>query len=144
MSEQRVITPKYVNAPKPGKKMGSVALEDGSRLAAYSEVLAKMQPGKTYSCTVESQQWTNGQVWVIKGVSEPTPAQKAVASNEQSDKERMMFIMGVCGRAMGSGKFDATDIRLLTMAARDAYDTVITGKQENDDPFDDGGDSVPF
>ena len=55
------------------------------------------------------------------------PMQQPLASSppppsvSQHDKEMYMFIMGVVGRSMGSGKFEANDIKVLTLAASDAW-----------------------
>lgn len=53
---------------------------------------------------------------------QPAPQQQAPAPRPNGDKERGMFIMGVVGRAMGSGQFSVNDVKLLTLAARDAWD----------------------
>lgn len=44
-------------------------------------------------------------------------------------KSLEMFVMGVVGRAMGSGKFDTQDIPLLTAAAVEAWNTHMKGMQ---------------
>jgi hypothetical protein len=43
----------------------------------------------------------------------------------QADQARHIFITGVVGRAMGSGKFTASEIPVLTQAAGEAYDRLL-------------------
>ena len=56
-----------------------------------------------------------------KGTSAPTPSQAKTYGAKSDDQSRLMFITGIVGRAMGSGKFDAVDIESLTLAAEQAY-----------------------
>lgn len=60
------------------------------------------------------------------GWQRPAPQQPAPprpASNGDS-KSGEMFVMGVVGRAMGSGKFETQDIKLLALAAAEAWGEV--------------------
>lgn len=50
---------------------------------------------------------------------QPTPAGAATPVN--LDKERDMFVTGVVGRAMGGGQFSAGDIKILALAADEAW-----------------------
>ena len=42
------------------------------------------------------------------------------------DQERMIFITGVVGRAMGSGKFTASEVPVLVQAAAEAFDRLTS------------------
>jgi hypothetical protein len=42
----------------------------------------------------------------------------------QTDQARHIFVTGCVGRALGSGKFAASEIRVLTQAANEAYDLI--------------------
>lgn len=46
------------------------------------------------------------------------------------DQSRQIFITGVVGRAMGSGKFSASEVLVLTEAAAEAYDRLTNPKKE--------------
>ncbi len=56
----------------------------------------------------------------------PMPAPQP--SNDPAAKT--IFITGVVGRAMGSGKFMSTDVLALTMAAKAAYEQVVLGQMQ--------------
>ncbi len=57
--------------------------------------------------------------------SAPAPAPPRPQANGNGDtKSGEMFVMGVVGRAMGSGKFETQDIKLLALAAADAWHEV--------------------
>ena len=49
-----------------------------------------------------------------------------------TDAFRQMYIVGIVGRAMGSGKFDAADIESLTLSAAQAFDTFINRPTSSD------------
>ena len=57
----------------------------------------------------------------------PAPQQQAPAYRPPAaDKDgRAIYITGVVGRAMGSGKFTASEILVLTQAATEAYDRLL-------------------
>ena len=50
----------------------------------------------------------------------PAPAYRPPATDK--DTARQIYITGVVGRAMGSGKFTASEILVLTQAAAEAFD----------------------
>ena len=59
---------------------------------------------------------------------QPGTAQAASAGPARGNPEaRMIWATGVCGRAMGSGKFTASEIEVLLGAALDAYDRRVLG-----------------
>jgi len=61
------------------------------------------------------------------GLPTPQPQQSAPAYRPPAaDKDgRAIFITGCVGRAMGSGKFTASEILVLTKAAMEAYDRYL-------------------
>ena len=60
-----VVTPKFVNEPKPGKSFGSIVLGDDRRYVGRAEVLGMMQAGMAYSIDTEKQDWENGTVIIV-------------------------------------------------------------------------------
>lgn len=138
---------KYVNQPREAHwKSGSIKDAAGNRFSIAKEHLGYFQAGET--CEVLWEQI--GQYPTIVGkAGQPfpaTPSQPAPGSavppsqprNAQwpappqeltrvpdtpSDKEEGMFIMGVVGRAMGSGQFPMEQIPELTRVACHAWRT---------------------
>jgi hypothetical protein len=53
---------------------------------------------------------------------QPAPAYRPPAADKDA---RQIYITGVVGRAMGSGKFTASEILVLTKEAGDAYDKYV-------------------
>ena len=60
------------------------------------------------------------------GAGRPAGAAQSRPPNGNPDAEAI-FVTGIVGRSMGSGKFDATDIKLLTLAAAEAYGAWMKG-----------------
>ena len=55
---------------------------------------------------------------IQRPLASQAPPPPAVSSH---DREMYMFITGIVGRSMGSGKFEHNEIKLLTLAASDAW-----------------------
>lgn len=133
-----VITLRYVNQPKnPAGKMGSVVDGAGVRYMVPVENLGKFAVGGTYEVAVAQEVWKPGEpaLMVIRGVpasagSAPSaaPATPTHASGHVNGAKigesaaRQIFVTGIVGRAMGSGKFSPSDLEALTSAAITAYD----------------------
>lgn len=64
----------------------------------------------------------------------PKPIEALSFSAQVDDQARAIFITGIVGRAMGCGRFEATDILTLTHAAAEAYDVVFRGKPLAEQP----------
>lgn len=126
---------KYVNPANPGKKYGSIKDANGVSYFVAKDEVSRFQPGTTVSIETETQDWSGKSVTVVKsgpatagpgptitreGVSTPTntysPPPRA------ANDSRQIFVTGVVGRAMGSGKFEPSHIEALTVAAMAAYD----------------------
>lgn len=136
-----VITLRYVNQPKnPTGKMGSIVGNDGTRYMVPVENLGKFAVGGTYEVAVAQETWKPGEpaLMVIRGVPAQTGAAPAIsgpypttpthASGHVNGAKigesaaRQIFVTGIVGRAMGSGKFSPSDLEALTSAAIAAYD----------------------
>lgn len=130
------VTPQYVNQPKqPGGKYGNIKLQDGTIYMIPTHALANFAPGMVANIDFNQQNWgqpprpfnvvtavngvpITGQAGPVQGGDRPAPTPQNVP---QSDKEEGMFIMGVVGRAMGSGQFDMDQILGLTQRAALAW-----------------------
>ena len=136
---------KYVNSPKkPDGKFGNIKMETGETFFVTVGNLNRFAVGMEIEPPSKSEKWGDNVVQIIPAHYDPransntpqqqaqaappplnpsysTPAPSAPRTNGALGKEGEMFVMGVVGRAMGSGKFDVTDIDLLTKAAVAAW-----------------------
>lgn len=113
------IVAKQVWAPKEGKKFGSVVTPDKTRYMGTASILSGIKKDSTIVVDLESQKWGEDTVQVIKRVVQAVPNTPTPASSQSASED--IFVTGVVGRAMGSGQFAVTDIKLLTLAAVQAY-----------------------
>lgn len=132
---QTAVIVKYDNPPKPGKKMAHIK-DPGGVLYWYYPDKMGFQVGETVTIDYDVQDWSGKPANVIKQIvpNGYQPAQRQAASaapspapvghngnGHASDKDRLIFVTGVVGRALGSGQFGATDIGMLTKAAAVAF-----------------------
>lgn len=133
MQTQVQVIPKYVNPAKAGKKFGTIVDQFDNRYPVSTPHVGAFQVGVAADIIFEEQRWgqnmvkvvtyingqdITGQAGPVHGGDRPAATPENVP---QSDKEEGMFIMGVVGRAMGSGQFSVGDVDLLTKAAADAW-----------------------
>lgn len=100
-------TPLEFEAEKKGQSWAYSHLRMAASVAA-AQLLAPVAPSQSAPAAVAPQ---------------PTPVGAAVPVN--ADKERDMFVTGVVGRAMGGGQFSASDIKILTLAADEAWTELV-------------------
>ena len=124
------LTVKFANPAQEGKKFGSIVDTAGNRFPCPAAIVSQFQKGQTYEVALKTETWGGNQVQVIGGApsnGNAVPASSnrppATTGNGQT-KDAAMFVMGVVGRAMGSGKFDTQDIPLLAKAAAAAWNEV--------------------
>jgi hypothetical protein len=140
------IAVKYSNPPKEGKKFGNIKSQDGTAYFWNPRILGPMpQQGGTIEATVANEKWGDSVVNVITSVTgkdadsrQPSPGlpnPPRVHQGSVNANERMIFITGVVGRAMGSGQFSANDVKLLALAARDAYEAVTKNIIPDEIPY---------
>lgn len=139
-----VIVAKYVNHAKPDKKFGSIIDPNGAKFMLPVGMQDAFVAGQTYDVPTSNKKWGQDAVVVIEGrpgaagsthpaTPAPTPQTSPAGHNSgrmtnYDDKDALIFITGVVGRSMGSGSFGATDIKLLTLAAIEAWDAVRSRK----------------
>lgn len=131
-TETITVTPKYVNQPKPGGKMGNI--NDGQKhIFMWPEKLNLFEVGKSYQIEVEITPKAGEKPFVkfskmLETVaSEPAP-QGETSSAPRNDTSKEIFVTGVVGRAMGSGQFGLNDVKGLTAAAKGAWESVMEGE----------------
>jgi len=128
---QAMIQVKYNNEPKPGKKMANIKTADGMTFFYYPDKMG-FREGENVTIEYDEQQWGDKPVNVIRRIvpavspqaaTRPVPGHNSNGhtNGNGSSKDELIFVTGVVGRAMGSGKYDASDIGLLTKAAKVAY-----------------------
>lgn len=136
-----VISIKYVNPAKEGKKFGSLKSVEGETYWVPAGMVSGFTAGTTVDVPTEVQKWGANMVNVVSGAArastEQAPWQKPapaaaprpqapvpapVATNTPiNNKDALIFITGVVGRAMGSGQFKSGDISDLTHEALKAW-----------------------
>lgn len=150
------VTVAFVNPPKRNPKFGSIKTDEYGYISVPTQSLGEFRKGGRYCIEIEevgeyknfirmSRAQPGGQRQAIQPQqrrgnypAQPTrqpqrhtaPPPKAPELPFQNDPQaRNIFVTGVVGRAMGSGKYESLDILPLTMAAAAAYDQVILGIQ---------------
>ena len=145
------ITAQYVNDPKPGYKNASIKDMEGVYYYFDQSKITPPQKGSTFEVTWEAGTKNPNMRFISRiGGSGAQPAKRshveaaknfvasATASNRTND--RFIFITGIVGRAMGSGKFDVADISTLAREADRAFAALIEPAKEKH-PLD---DETPF
>jgi hypothetical protein len=128
---------KYVNAPKrEGGKFGNIKMETGETFFVTAGNLNRFKVGMEIEPPSKAEKWGDNVVQVIPAHYDPAantnaaPASTPPAPGHNSrqsgsvDKDAMIFVTGIVGRAMGSGKFDTQDIPLLSKAAVAAWNEI--------------------
>lgn len=127
---------KYVNAPKrEGGKFGNIKMETGETFFVTAGNLNRFKVGMEIEPPSKAEKWGDNVVQVIPAhydpaantntASPPAPGPAAPPRPSGSvDKDAMIFVTGIVGRAMGSGKFDTQDIPLLSKAAVAAWNDI--------------------
>lgn len=141
------INPKYVNQPKPGAFSGSVKDGNGTYWSVPQNLLHLFQPGVMATVEYEAVEKNGKTFYNVKQIvghaappaapapaytpPPPPPPQQPAPSTPYANghahpangqnKDRAMFVMGCVGRAMGSGGFSVNDVKILALAADDAW-----------------------
>lgn len=127
------VTVEYVNEPKPGKKKGSIKTKELGYIGVWPDKLPQFTKGMIY----EIQYKENGEFKDFEGIVQQQPSQQSNghARNSAPDNSRMIFITGVVGRAMGSGKFAPIEIKDLALEAADAWDRLSSLDRLEEAPY---------
>lgn len=115
-----------------GKDMRPPNFNDGDEVEFEAEKKPSSN-GKSY--------WHYSKISLKGAASRPSQSQTTPRGQPATgDAFRQMFIVGIVGRAMGSGKFDAADIEALTIAAAQAFDHLVSGH----DAGGGQGEEIPY
>lgn len=135
---QATVSIKTVYEPSPGKTNWAIIGGDGMRYSVPPKFSQLLHQGQSVALDYQVKQFNGKEARMVDMVhtmgngqqhpqGDPSPAPPPHGSNhgpKPHTQEKGMFIMGVVGRAMGSGQFSATDVKLLALAAADAWDAV--------------------
>ena len=137
-----VINIKYVNPAKDEKKYGSIVGTDSTRYMVPAGIVHQFQTGSTVDVPTKTEKWGESIVTIVAGHASfspsapplgprpapyaPAPAPAAPAnvvppSGAGMDKDALIFVTGLVGRSMGSGKFTSGDMSVLTHDALTAW-----------------------
>jgi len=142
------MTLQYCNDPKnPGAKYGNIKSTAGETVMVPIAMLPLFRGREGTAIDVPTKVATWGQGSDAKQVTiatagpggggwqgaqparapqQPAPVAAPAYRPPAADKDgRAIFVTGVVGRAMGSGKFTASEILVLTQAAGEAYDRIL-------------------
>ena len=136
----------YVNQPKkPGGKYGNLNIgKDRDLIFVPVGELGWYQPGPM-SVEVEHQTWGDKNVQVaVRPANGPAqqppgdwqrpqpqmPPAPQGHNGAPNDKDKMIFVTGIVGRAMGSGQFSAADISVLVEHALEGWAAYQRGRPQ--------------
>lgn len=107
------ITPKYINDPKPGKKMYSVKDDGGNLYLCYDNIARQLTEGTAIEVVTEPASWNN-EMTIIKGIAGAPasgPQQSAAAAlpvrTQAANKDRLIVLQTIvkaCGSHSGSSE----------------------------------------
>ena len=132
----------FVNQPKQPGWSGSIKTTDGQFFGVKEADLVRFQKGKRYDIEyVEKAKGDKIYRDFVAMAASTTPlpnidrdyANRDVGKPNGSHyaptdaKDKFIFVTGVVGRAMGSGKFEPADILQLTQLACASYEEVFNG-----------------
>jgi len=135
------ITVEKLFPPQDGAKSGGIRGTDGRVYRVKTASFDRYQVGQTFNVAVKETEFNGKSYFWLPDEFNPGPLSSnssapsqapaplghnrpPVASGNVQTKDAAMFVMGVVGRAMGSGKFDTQDIPLLAKAAIAAWNEV--------------------
>ena len=114
---QATVVCKFVNPPKPGKRYGSVKDPAGIYWSLPPNLVSQVTQGASILVNYEEtpEGYKN-----IKSIV-PTAQPQARQNTPSNSNEEAIFVTGCVGRALGSGQFGISDIKILTLSAAEAY-----------------------
>ena len=143
MSGSRFVRVKYVNSPKKeGGKYGNIKLDNDELVWVPVDQLRLFEAGREYEIISKRQKWGNDWQDVLDRVvygnggggggsrgssTAPTTGSAGYrqtgggAGQARPEQAMMIFVTGIVGRAVGSGKFGPDDVSAWTKAAIDAW-----------------------
>ena len=122
---------KYINPPAEGRKRGPVKPDDGSYYGVLPDMLGRFSPGRLYEIEYGEHVYQGKTYRTITGVRESRAAEEK--TKPARSEAEIIFITGVVGRAMGSGKFAFDQVTMLALEAKKAWDVLQDQRQRDPD-----------
>lgn len=162
MADTRHVKVKYVNHPKKeGGKYGNIKVDGDELIWVPVDQLRLFQQGQSYEIEIKRQKWGENWVDILDKIiyggggreangdhrpqQERAQAAPVQARNQwqTGEAQRDIFITGVVGRAMGSGKFGPDDLKAWTKAAVDAWFSAQVYIAKMDEDLRNDGEEPP-
>lgn len=134
MLQERIVVD-LVTPPTGNKKMVRVRTTDGRDLDHFPDAPFTLIKGDEYEVSLEPREYKGKMYYTIRealpvsrvgqGSQNPQRSLDGPGEYQVTDKEQMIFVTGVVGRAMGSGKFNEAHIAPLTLAAAQAWNDLM-------------------
>jgi len=130
MSEKISFTVKKIYPPNGRGPAGVMVDHQYGKVQIWPDDLGNFQEGSKYEVFVDCKPYNGKDQYTVIGKAGITKLggfeQNTQSNTPQENKagwgyEEGIFITGIVGRSMGSGKFVATDINGLVVAAKDAF-----------------------
>lgn len=127
----------FVNQPKGASRYGSLKIGD-KYVSIDKSLLSNFSKDQVVSLEVKESPAPDGRMY-YNYVGEvhhepiaqvPSPIGGSIHPSAINHTGRDIFVTGVVGRAMGSGKFEFGDILMLTDAAKEAYERVLVNGED--------------
>jgi hypothetical protein len=116
----------YVNAPKHGKKKGTIKTTDGKLFGVWADALSGFTPNETYAVEYVEQEW-RGQTYrtITKATVQPNgtadpqpgPSRNTYRETSPGDAERM-FVCSLLNAEIGAGKLALNTKELIEAIER--------------------------
>ncbi len=134
----KTVQVKFVNAPKPGKKMGNIKLADNSIIYFYPD--KHTFAAGSYQVETEMQTWGDKTVEVVKSVQAASSGGGKYGTTDLTTAERI-YVCGILNAWVRRPDAEVTVNALVavTNAAREAW-----GETFGEKPKDEMDESIPF
>jgi hypothetical protein len=146
------VTVKYINQPKPGKKMGSIGTECKKYINMWPNQLEQFSVGSQYDVPVETGEWNGNVTYKLNGEPKLLNAQAHTPSNSapansgfDEDKQIKIWTQGVLQALIQSGQVGIDQIVPVSNALKQNYHEVWNASEGfSSSQVDELDDQIPF
>ena len=143
----KTITAAYINQPKSGRKWGNIKSDSDEVYFAEWAKISNVGRGNKVEIDYQDKSFPDGKAYkYLDSVRILGSISNAVdqANGNLTPQSRHIFVTGVVGRAMGSGKFAASDMVELTENAMKAWSVLSAPEVTRPATTKDLDDEIPF
>lgn len=119
------VTIEFVNQPKEGKRFGSIKTKEIGYVGVKPADLSQFTKGSQYQIEYAERGEYKDFVRIVAKANGQAPN-----GSRNADSARDIFVTGVVGRSMQSGKFGLDEIGLLTARAVTAWEGHLAPKKD--------------